>query len=116
MSEDVNNNSVMTGTPEPPQVVALDATDFDSMLQVPVTLSLEVGRARISIRELLRLNVGSVIELDRYAGEALDAYVNGTLVAHGEVVVINDKVGIRFTDSVSPAERVRNAPGVQRAC
>jgi flagellar motor switch protein FliN/FliY len=116
MSNNTSGNVVMTGTPEPKQVASIDPTDFDSMLQVPVTLSLEVGRARISIRELLKLNVGSVLELDRYAGEALDAYVNGTLVAHGEVVVINDKVGIRFTDSVSPAERVRTVPGAQKAC
>lgn len=85
------------------------ATDLnlDVILDVPVTLSLEVGRARIPIRNLLQLNQGSVVELDRGAGEALDVYVNGTLIAHGEVVVINDRFGIRLTDVVSPSERIR---------
>ncbi len=81
--------------------------NLDVILDVPVTLAMEVGRTRISIRNLLQLNQGSVVELDRAAGEPLDVFVNGALVAHGEVVVINDKFGIRLTDVVSPAERVR---------
>ncbi|MCX7513148.1 flagellar motor switch protein FliN [Frateuria sp. STR12] len=81
--------------------------NLDMILDVPVTLSMEVGRTRLSIRNLLQLNQGSVVELDRAAGEPLDVFVNGTLVAHGEVVVINEKFGIRLTDVVSPAERVR---------
>lgn len=81
--------------------------NLDVILDVPVTLSLEVGRARIPIRNLLQLNQGSVVELERGAGEALDVYVNGTLIAHGEVVVINDRFGIRLTDVVSPSERIR---------
>src|SRR5574337_1129750 len=80
---------------------------LDMILDVPVTLAMEVGRTRISIRHLLQLNQGSVVELDRAAGEPLDVFVNGTLVAHGEVVVINEKFGIRLTDVISPAERVR---------
>ncbi|WP_108773723.1 flagellar motor switch protein FliN, partial [Xanthomonas fragariae] len=80
---------------------------LDVILDVPVTLSLEVGRARIPIRNLLQLNQGSVVELERGAGEPLDVYVNGTLIAHGEVVVINDRFGIRLTDVVSPSERIR---------
>ena len=80
---------------------------LDMILDVPVTLAMEVGRTRISIRNLLQLNQGSVVELDRSAGEPLDVFVNGTLVAHGEVVVINEKFGIRLTDVISPAERVR---------
>lgn len=80
---------------------------LDNILDVPVTLSLEVGRTRIPIRSLLQLNQGSVVELDRAAGEPLDVYANGTLVAHGEVVVVNEKFGIRLTDVVSPAERIR---------
>jgi flagellar motor switch protein FliN len=80
---------------------------LDVVLDVPVTLSLEVGRSRIPIRTLLQLNQGSVVELDRAAGEPLDVYANGTLVAHGEVVVVNEKFGIRLTDVVSPAERIR---------
>lgn len=81
--------------------------NLEVILEVPVTLSMEVGRTRIPIRNLLQLNQGSVVELDRAAGELLDVFVNGTLVAHGEVVVVNDKFGIRLTDVVSPAERIR---------
>jgi len=87
-----------------------DAThdvNLEVILDVPVTLSMEVGRTRIPIRNLLQLNQGSVVELERAAGEALDVFVNGTLVAHGEVVVVNEKFGIRLTDVISPAERIR---------
>ncbi|MET0226597.1 MAG: flagellar motor switch protein FliN [Dokdonella sp.] len=81
--------------------------NLDMILDVPLTLSMEIGRARISIRNLMQLNQGSVVELDRGAGEPLDVFVNGTLVAHGEVVVVNEKFGIRLTDVISPAERAR---------
>ena len=81
--------------------------NLESILDVPVTLAMEVGRTQISIRNLLQLTQGSVVELDRAAGEPLDVFVNGTLVAHGEVVVVNEKFGIRLTDVISPAERVR---------
>ncbi len=81
--------------------------NLDMILDVPVTLSLEVGRARLPIRNLLQLNQGSVVELERGAGESLDVFVNGTLIAHGEVVVINDRFGVRLTDVVSPSERIR---------
>lgn len=81
--------------------------NLDVILDVPVSLSLEVGRARIPIRNLLQLNQGSVVELDRAAGEPLDVYVNGTLIAQGEVVVVNDRFGVRLTDVVSPAERIK---------
>jgi len=81
--------------------------NLDVILDVPVTLSMEVGRTRIPISNLLQLNQGSVVELDRAAGEPLDVFVNGTLVAHGEVVVVNEKFGIRLTDVISPAERIR---------
>jgi len=88
-----------------------DAADrdvkLDVILDVPVTLSLEVGRTRLPIRSLLQLNQGSVVELERAAGEPLDVFVNGTLVAHGEVVVVNEKFGIRLVDVISPAERIR---------
>lgn len=80
---------------------------LEVILDVPVTLSLEVGRTRIAIRNLLQLNQGSVVELERAAGEPLDVFVNGTMVAHGEVVVVNDRFGVRLTDVVSPAERIR---------
>ena len=81
--------------------------NLDVLLDVPVTLSMEVGRTRLPIRNLLQLNQGSVLELERTAGEPLDVYVNGTLIAHGEVVVVNERFGIRLTDVVSPAERLR---------
>ena len=81
--------------------------NLDVILDVPVTIALEVGRARVPIRNLLQLNPGSVLELERGAGDPLDLYVNGTLIAHGEVVVINERFGVRLTDVVSPAERIR---------
>ena len=81
--------------------------NLDVILDVPVTLSMEVGRTRIPIRNLLQLNQGSVVELERTAGEPMDVFVNGTLIAHGEVVVVNEKFGIRLTDVISPAERIR---------
>ncbi|CBL45053.1 Flagellar motor switch FliN [gamma proteobacterium HdN1] len=81
--------------------------NLDVILDIPVTLSMEVGSTNISIRNLLQLNQGSVIELDRLAGEPLDVMVNGTLIAHGEVVVVNEKFGIRLTDVISPQERIK---------
>lgn len=81
--------------------------NLDVVLDIPVTLSMEVGRSRVSIRNLLQLSQGSVVELERSTGEPLDVFVNGTLIAHGEVVVVNDKFGIRLTDVISPAERIR---------
>jgi flagellar motor switch protein FliN/FliY len=82
-------------------------TNLEAVLDIPVTLSVEIGSTKVSIRNLLQLNQGSVVELDRLAGEPLDVLVNGTLVAHGEVVVVNEKFGIRLTDVVSAQERVR---------
>ena len=81
--------------------------NLDVILDVPVTLSLVVGHARIPIRNLLQLNQGSVVELERAAGEPLDVYVNDTLIAQGEVVVVNDRFGVRLTDVVSPSERIK---------
>ena len=80
---------------------------LDSILDIPVTISMEVGRSKINIRNLLQLNQGSVVELERVAGEPLDVLVNGTLIAHGEVVVVNDKFGIRLTDVISQTERIK---------
>lgn len=91
--------------PEPRGVVG--SPELDVILDIPVTISMEVGRTSITIRNLLQLNQGSVIELDRLAGEPLDVLVNGTLIAHGEVVVVNEKFGIRMTDVISPAERIK---------
>ncbi len=81
--------------------------NLDVILDVPVTLSLEVGRSRLPIRSLLQLNQGSVVELERAAGDPLDVFDNGTRVAHGQVVVDNEKFGIRLTDVVSPADPIR---------
>ena len=81
--------------------------NMDVILDIPVTISMEIGRTMINIRHLLQLNQGSIVELDRLAGEPMDVLVNGTLIAHGEVVVVNDKFGIRLTDVISPAERVK---------
>lgn len=81
--------------------------DLEIILDIPVSISMEVGSTSITIRNLLQLNQGSVIELDRLAGEPLDVLVNGTLIAHGEVVVVNEKFGIRMTDVISPAERIK---------
>ena len=83
------------------------APDLDVILDIPVRISMEVGNTEITIRNLLQLNQGSVIELDRLAGEPLDVLVNGTLIAHGEVVVVNEKYGIHMTDVISPSERIK---------
>jgi flagellar motor switch protein FliN/FliY len=87
--------------------ISSDNPDLEVVLDIPVTISMEVGATQITIRNLLQLNQGSVIELDRLAGEPLDVLVNGTLIAHGEVVVINEKFGIRVTDVISPSERIK---------
>ena len=80
---------------------------IDAILDVPVTIAMEIGRSKINIRNLLQLNQGSVVELDRLAGEPMDVLVNGTLIAQGEVVVVNEKFGIRLTDIVSPSDRIK---------
>ncbi len=81
--------------------------NLDVILDIPVAIAMEVGRTKISIRNLLQLNQGSIVELDRLAGEPLDVLVNGTLIAHGEVVVVNEKYGIRLTDVISAADRIK---------
>ncbi|WP_434680760.1 flagellar motor switch protein FliN [Pseudomonas sp. R1-18] len=93
--------------PKTPGAVKLDGPNLDVILDIPVSISMEVGSTDINIRNLLQLNQGSVIELDRLAGEPLDVLVNGTLIAHGEVVVVNEKFGIRLTDVISPSERIK---------
>lgn len=92
---------------QPSSLPAEGAPDLDVIMDIPVRISMEVGNTEISIRNLLQLNQGSVIELDRLAGEPLDVLVNGTLIAHGEVVVVNEKFGIRMTDVISPSERIK---------
>ena len=120
MDEAKTSDSVVATAPtaQPFQAPALDGSavttavtgndarpNIDVILDVPVTLSLEVGRAQMSVGRLLRLSQGSVVELDRGAGEPLDVLVTGTLVAHGEIVIVNDKFGIRLTDVVPPGKR-----------
>jgi len=90
-----------------PKAVPEDGPELDVILDIPVRISMEVGATQIPIRNLLQLNQGSVVELDRLAGEPLDVMVNGTLIAHGEVVMVNDKFGIRLTDVVSQSERIQ---------
>ena len=83
------------------------ANNLDMILDIPVSLTVELGRTKIAIRNLLQLAQGSVVELDGLAGEPMSVLVNGTLVAQGEVVVVNDKFGIRLTDIITPSERIR---------
>ena len=82
-------------------------SDIDRILDVPVQLTVELGRTRITIKKLLQLSQGSIVELDGLAGEPLDVFINGYLIAQGEVVVVNDKFGVRLTDIITPAERIR---------
>lgn len=84
-----------------------ETANLEAILDIPVSLSVEIGQTKISIKNLLQLNQGSVVELERLAGEPLDVMVNNTLVAHGEIVVVNEKYGIRLTDIVSTHERVK---------
>lgn len=102
-----NANAVVMGELENEGEPRVLGPELDLILDIPVSISMEVGSTAISIRNLLKLNQGSVIELDRVAGEPLDVRVNGTLIAHGEVVVVNEKFGIRMTDVISPAERIQ---------
>ena len=81
--------------------------DLDMILDIPVQITVELGRTKITIKNLLQLAHGSVVELDAMAGEPMDVLVNGTLIAQGEVVVVNDKFGIRLTDIITPSERMR---------
>jgi len=90
-----------------PQVNGAPAHDIDLVLDIPVQVTVELGRTTLPIRQILQLAQGSVIELSGLAGEPLDVFVNGCLIAQGEVVVVNQKFGIRLTDIVTPSERMR---------
>lgn len=85
----------------------VDNEKMELILDIPVAVTVEIGRTKMSIRNLLQLNQGGIVALDRLAGDPLDVLVNGTLVAHGEVVVVNDKFGVRLTDIVSKSERIK---------
>lgn len=102
---DVAKAELMDLKPESSQTVQDE--NLEVILDIPVTISMQVGSTKISIRNLLKLNQGSVVELDRLAGEPLDVLVNETLIAHGEVVVVNEKYGIRLTDVISASERIK---------
>ena len=96
-----------------PTKVAAPESNFeergiDLLLDIPLEVSVEVGRSRILVRDLLQLQEGSLVELDKLAGESLDLYVNARLIARGEAVVVNEKFGLRLTDVVSPSERIEN--------
>ena len=107
MDEQADSEAAGFDNLEDDAVASDDEINLDVILDVPVDISMEIGRTKLSIRNLLKLNQGSVIELDRLAGEPMDVLVNGTLIAHGEVVVVNDKFGIRLTDVISPVERIK---------
>ena len=93
---------------DPPQVNSSHQHDINVVLDIPVRLSVELGRTRIDVRRMLQVAVGSVIELDGLAGEPMDVLVNECLIAQGEIVVVNDKFGIRLTDIATPADRIRS--------
>ncbi len=102
MSQETDSQSTKAST-EP-----LRERGIDLLLDIPLEVAVEVGRSRILVRDLLQLQEGSMIELDKLAGEPLDLYVNSRLIARGEAVVVNEKFGLRLTDVVSPSERIEN--------
>ena len=115
MSEESVTNEAETPNEEtensgetPLQREASRPQNLEVVLDIPVRLSMEVGNTNLSIRKLLKLNKGSIVELSRMAGEPLDVMVNGTLIAHGEVVVVNDKFGVRLLDVISPEQRIQS--------
>jgi flagellar motor switch protein FliN/FliY len=108
----IEPGSVLSGEPSRPFSGAppsgdVPINDINRVLDIPVQLSVELGRTRVPIKHILQLGQGSVVELDALAGEPMDVLVNGYLIAQGEVVVVNDKFGIRLTDVVTPSERLR---------
>ena len=100
--------SELTPTEAPNEATDKGHINTDVLQNIPVTLSIEVGRAQIKIRDLMRLTQGSVVELDRIAGEPLDVLINNTVVAQGEVVLVNERYGIRLTRVVPATERLEN--------
>jgi flagellar motor switch protein FliN/FliY len=107
-ASDQQQGGVLTGESHKPFTNADGTTsDINMVLDIPVQLSVELGRTKVPIKHILQLGQGSVVELDALAGEPMDVLVNGYLIAQGEVVVVNDKFGIRLTDVVTPSERLR---------
>lgn len=107
VNDETSDNAAAASFDELQDESGSNGVNMDAILDVPVTISMEIGRTKINIRNLLQLNQGSVVELDRLAGEPMDVLVNGTLIAQGEVVVVNEKFGLRLTDIISPSERVK---------
>ncbi len=105
--DDHEPGGVLSGDTPPPAAGGSAASDINMVLDIPVQLSVELGRTKVPIKHILQLGQGSVVELDAMAGEPMDVLVNGYLIAQGEVVVVNDKFGIRLTDVVTPSERLR---------
>jgi len=116
----MSTEQIQTSSPDPaaawadaleagrlPEGVAAGAQDINRVLDIPVQLSVELGRKKVPIKQVLQLGQGSIVELDTLAGEPMDVLVNGYLVAQGEVVVVNNRFGIRLTDVVTPSERLR---------
>lgn len=103
-SQNTENRQAADGTGTPRN----KERGIDLLLDIPLDVAVEVGRSRILVRDLLQLQEGSMIELDKLAGDPLDLYVNGRLIARGEAVVVNEKFGLRLTDVVSPSERIEN--------
>lgn len=105
----IASNATSAGVFQPLSKAAAASThnDIEMILDIPVKMTVELGRTKIAIRNLLQLAQGSVVELDGLAGEPMDVLVNGCLIAQGEVVVVNDKFGIRLTDIITPSERIR---------
>lgn len=104
---EVEPGGVLSGAARPFSAGDGAASDINMVLDIPVQLSVELGRTKVPIKHILQLGQGSVVELDAMAGEPMDVLVNGYLIAQGEVVVVNDKFGIRLTDVVTPSERLR---------
>lgn len=114
-AEAMNEQAATTSSPSPDNVfkslesndIASSLQDIDLIMDIPVKLTVELGRTKMTIKELLRLSQGSVVALDGLAGEPLDILINGYLIAQGEVVVVADKYGVRITDIITPSERMR---------
>jgi flagellar motor switch protein FliN len=107
MTTETSNNEVKSQNNDYIQSLSSSEVNLDTLLKVPVSLSIEVGRTKMNISDLLTTREGSVIELERLMDEPLDILVNGSLIAHGVVVLANDRFGIQITDIVSPYERVK---------
>lgn len=102
-----NNGDIFQNLDETPTLSVGSGQDIDLIMDIPVKLTVELGRTKMTIKELLRLSQGSVVALDGLAGEPLDVLINGYVIAQGEVVVVNDKFGVRITDIITPSERMR---------